>query len=158
MRTTAELPFLAPALRRLLEELPAPGDGLSRTERHALVAIDAGARTAPTAFVAAQQLEDAPFLGDTWFYRALSALGQGANRLVETGDGTPLPPPPPLIDHQRFARLALRLTALGERVLRGDADRVELLGIERWAGGTRLTPGHLWRFDPAERRLLPPPG
>jgi hypothetical protein len=29
---TAELPFLAPALRRLLEELPAPTDGLSRTE------------------------------------------------------------------------------------------------------------------------------
>ncbi|HEU5319134.1 MAG TPA: MerR family transcriptional regulator [Chloroflexota bacterium] len=93
-RETASLPFLAPALRRLLEELPAPTNGLSRTERHALEAIDAGARTPPAAFVAAQRLEDAPFLGDTWFYRSLSALGQGTNRLVETGDGTPLPPPP----------------------------------------------------------------
>src|SRR4051794_41642041 len=44
---TAALPHLAPALRRLLEELPAVGDGLSRTERHALAAIADGARTPP---------------------------------------------------------------------------------------------------------------
>jgi hypothetical protein len=40
-----QLPFLAPALRRLLEELPAPADGLSGTERRALQAIAADART-----------------------------------------------------------------------------------------------------------------
>ena len=73
---TTDLPFLAPALQRLLEELPAPTNGLSRTEQHALEAIDAGARTPPAAFVAAQRLEDARFLGDTWFYRSLSVLGQ----------------------------------------------------------------------------------
>src|SRR5437868_4452684 len=38
-RDTAELPFLASALRRLLEELPAPADGLSGTERRALPAL-----------------------------------------------------------------------------------------------------------------------
>ena len=74
---SAQLPFLAPALRRLLEELPAPADGLSGTERRALQAVAAGAHTPPAAFVAAQRLEEAPFLGDAWFYRALSALGQG---------------------------------------------------------------------------------
>ena len=76
-RETAQLPFLAHALRRLLEELPAPADGLSRIERSALQTIAAGARTPPASFVAAQRLEDAPFLGDAWFYRALSVLGQG---------------------------------------------------------------------------------
>jgi hypothetical protein len=126
---TADLPFLAAALGRLLEELPAPTDGLSRTERHALEVVDAGARTPPAAFVAAQRLEDAPFLGDTWFYRSLCELGQGTNRLLETDDGTPLPPPPPLGDSRLFARLPLRLTRNGERTLRGDGDRVELLGI-----------------------------
>jgi redox-sensitive transcriptional activator SoxR len=153
---TAELPFLAPALRRLLEELPAPADGLSRTERHALEAIAAGADTPPVVFVAAQRLEDAPFLGDAWFYRALSALGQGPARLLETGDGTPLPPPPPLADNQRFARLRLRLTANGERALRGEADRVELLGIDRWIGGTHVTPRNAWRWDAAKLTLVPP--
>jgi redox-sensitive transcriptional activator SoxR len=153
-REATELPFLAPALQRLLEELPAPKDGLSKTERHALEAIDAGARTPPAAFVAAQRLEGAPFLGDTWFYRSLSALGQGANRLVETDDATPLPPPPPLGDSQLFARLQLRITPTGERALRGKADRVELLGIDRWIGGTHLTPDNTWRWHAGKRKLV----
>jgi DNA-binding transcriptional MerR regulator len=155
-KETTPLPFLAPALQRLLEELPAPTTGLSRTERHALEAIDAGARTPPAAFVAAQRLEDAPFLGDTWFYRDLSALGQGPSRLIETEDGTPLPPPPPLGDNHLFARLPLRLTPNGERTLRGKADRVELLGTDRWIGGTRITTEHIWRWDPTRRELVPP--
>ena len=64
--------------------------------------------------------------------------------------------PPPLGDGQAFARLALRLTAAGERVLRGEADRVELLGLDRWLGGTHVTAGHAWRWDPTARRLVSP--
>jgi DNA-binding transcriptional MerR regulator len=158
-RDTAQLPFLAPALRRLLEELPAPADGLSGTERRALQAVAAGAHTPPAAFVHAQKLEEAPFLGDAWFYRALSALGQGEARLLETTDGRPLPPPPPLSDSQRFVRLGLRLTATGECTLRGEADRVALLGIDRWIGGTHVTPDNTWRWDADEPKLVrPSPG
>jgi redox-sensitive transcriptional activator SoxR len=153
---SAQLPFLAPALRRLLEELPAPADGLSGTERRALQVVAAGARTPPAAFVAAQRLEEAPFLGDAWFYRVLTALGQGTTRLLETDDGTPLPQPPPLSDSQPFARLQLRLTATGERTLRGQADRVELLGVDRWIGGTHITPDNTWRWDTTEHQLLRP--
>jgi DNA-binding transcriptional MerR regulator len=156
LRETAHLPFLAPALRRLLEELPAPADGLSQTERCALQAVAAGARTPPSSFLAVQRLEEAPFLGDAWFYRILSALGQGETRLLESDDGGPLPPPPPLGDSEPFARLGLRLTPAGERTLRGDADRVELLGIDRWIGGTHVTPDTTWRWDPGELKLLPP--
>jgi hypothetical protein len=152
-REDAALPFLAPALQRLLEELPAPGSGLSGTERRALQAVAAGARTPPAVFLAAQQLEDAPFLGDAWFFRTLSALGQGSSRLVETDDGEPLPPAPPLGDDGRFARLRLRLTPTGERTLRGEADRVDLLGLDRWIGGTHVTRHALWRWDPVERQL-----
>ena len=152
-RDSAELPFLAPALRRLLEELPATSDGLSGTERRALEAVAAGAQSPPAAFVAAQRLEDAPFLGDSWFHRSLSALGQGASRLVETAEGAPLPPAPPLGDGRKFARLQLRLTATGEATLRGEADRVELLGIDRWLGGAHVTTGDLWRWDAAGARL-----
>jgi hypothetical protein len=157
-RETAHLPFLAPALRRWLEELPAQGDGLSGTERRALRSLAAGATTPADAFGAAQRLEAAPFLGDTWFYRALSALGQGGGRLVETDDGSPLPAAPPIGDGDAIARLRLRVTAAGERVLRGEADRVELLGVDRWVGGSHITPDNAWRWDPAGRRLVPPPG
>jgi hypothetical protein len=155
-RDTAQLPFLGPALRRLLEELPAPADGLSGTERRALHAVAGGANSPPDAFIAAQRLEEAPFLGDAWFYRALSSLGQGERRLLETDDGTPLPPPPPLGDSQHFARLQLRLTATGERTLRGEVDRVELFDIDRWIGGTHITPDNTWRWDTTELKLLPP--
>jgi len=155
-RDTAQLPYLAPALRRFLEELPAPADGLSGTERRALQAVAAGAHTPPDAFVATQRLEDAPFIGDAWFYRVLSALGQGEARLLETEDGTELPQPPPLSESQWFARLQLRLTATGERTLRGEADRVELLGIDRWIGGTHVRPDNLWRWDTTELKLVRP--
>jgi hypothetical protein len=150
-RDEPQLPFLAPALQRLLEELPAPGDGLSGTERRALTAVAAGRGTPQAAFVAAQDAELAPFLGDTWFFRTLAELGGGPNRLLETADGEPLPPAPPVGDGQAFTALPLRLTETGERVLAGEADRVELIGIDRWVGGTHVTAASVWRWDAGER-------
>jgi redox-sensitive transcriptional activator SoxR len=150
------LPLLAPALRRLLEELPAPGDGLSGTERRALEAIGAGASTPAAAFVESQRLEDAPFLGDAWFYRALAAVGCGPARLLETEGGDPLPRPPPLSDGQVFSRLRLRLTDHARRVLGGESDRVELLGIDRWIGGTHVTTENAWRWDREAGVLVAP--
>ena len=157
MRETEALPFLAPALRRLLEELPAPRDGLSGTERRALQAIAAGADTPGSAFVAAQRLEEAPFLGDTWFFRTLSQLGGGDGRLIETDEGRPLPPAPPLGDAGIFTGLRLRLTANGAQTMEADADRVELLDLDRWIGGTHVTSRNVWRWDPQNAELRPPP-
>jgi Domain of unknown function (DUF1835) len=153
VRGAPVLPFLAPALRRLLEELPAPGDGLSATERTALRAIADGAASPAAAFVAAQDAEAAPFLGDTWFFRALAEVGAGDARLVETLGGSELPAPPPLGDGRRFAGEHVRLTRAGERVLRGEADRVELLGVDRWLGGTHVTTESPWRWDPDAEQL-----
>ena len=150
------LPFLAPALRRLLAELPAPADGLSGTERRALQAVAAGAATPIRAFLAAQDLEDAPFQGDAWFFRALAGLGRGPSRLIETQDGEELGAPPPLGDGPSFTGQPLRLTPAGHQVLAGQADRVALLGIDRWLGGTHLTPAATWRWDPATGQLTPP--
>jgi hypothetical protein len=156
VRGASALPLLGAALRRLLEELPAPGDGLSATERTALRAIEAGASTPTAAFLGAQDFEPAPFLGDGWFFRALAELGRGEARLVETADGDELPAPPPLGDGRRFAGLPIRLTATGRRALAGDEDRVELLGIDRWVGGTHVVPDAVWRWDPDRQRLLAP--
>ena len=150
-----ELPYVRAALRRLLEELPAPRDGLSTTERAALRTLADGARTSVAAFLAAQDLESAPFLGDAWFFATLADLGRGPHRLVETEDGEDLPVPVPESNH-RFGQLAVRVTERGERVLAGEADRVELLGIDRWVGGTHVVPDAVWRWDAEERRLLVP--
>jgi hypothetical protein len=152
---TAALPHLGAALRRLLEELPAVGDGLSRVERQALQALAAGARTPHEIFLAAQRAEEAPFLGDAWMWARLEDLGRGAHRLVQTTAGEPLGPAPPRPGGERFAEQRLELTAAGRAVLAGEADRCALLGLERWVGGIHLSgPGPAWRFDRATGRAV----
>jgi DNA-binding transcriptional MerR regulator len=121
------LPFLEPALRRLLELL-------------------AEAPATPAAlFVAWQTREAAPFLGDAWFYGSLAVLGAGAGRLVALAGGDPLSAPPPHGDPGAFAGSTIELTRNGHAVLAGAADRVELLGIDRWLGGTHLEADSVWR-------------
>jgi hypothetical protein len=41
-------------------------------------------------------------------------------------------------------------------VLEGQADRVTLLGLDRWVGGTHLVPSTTWRWDPAAQILINP--
>ena len=128
------LPYLAPALGRLLEELPGTRDGLGRTERQLLEAVAGGARTRIDAFLASMAREEAPFMGDTIAFDRLDEL----EGLVD-GNGS------------------LQLTAAGEAVLAGRADRVELLGFDRWLGGLHLrAEGPLWRWD-RERGVLTGP-
>ena len=143
-------------MQRFLAELPAVTDGLSATERAVLQAIAAGAHTPPAVFLATQDLEPAPFHGDSWLYRVLVGLGVGQARLVETDAGGELPAAPPPGDADAFAGLRVRLSRTGEQVLAGQADRVELLGVDRWVGGTHVTPGNLWRWDAAAGQLVPP--
>jgi hypothetical protein len=132
----ARLPFVAPALRRLLEELPGARDGLSRTERALLAAVVAGARTREQAFVDAAESEEAPFLGDATAFARLKELARGPEPLL-TGE--------------------LALTAAGADVLAGHADRVALNGFDRWLGGVHLRAGDgLWRWD-GERAVLVEP-
>jgi hypothetical protein len=152
---TAALPHLAPALRRLLEELPGVGDGLGRIERQALDALAGGARTPYDVFLASQRAEEAVFLGDAWMWSRLFELGQGEHRLVQTTDGAPLGPPPPRPGSDGFARQALELTAAGRAVLAREADRAALLPLDRWVGGIHVTgPEPAWRFDRATGRAV----
>jgi hypothetical protein len=45
---------------------------------------------------------------------------------------------------------SLVLIAARTQDLGGEADRVELLGVDRWLGGTHVTP-KTWRWDPNAR-------
>ena len=65
--------------------------------------------------------------------------------------------PPVAARDPESGAVELALTAAGRRVLDGEADRVELLGIDRWVGGTHLLPGAVWRWD-GERRSVVAPG
>jgi hypothetical protein len=76
------LPYLAAALRRLLEEHPWVGPGLARSERQILRAVAAGARTPAEIFGATQQMEEAPYMGDSWLFGRIDALAQGDRPLL----------------------------------------------------------------------------
>jgi hypothetical protein len=105
-RDTSALPYLEPALQRLLEER----SPLSRTKRQLLAALAQGPSRPPQLFVANQQAEDAVFLGDTWCFRQLHELAQD-------GLVTELPAPPPSGDYAAFVATPVELTPAGRAVL-----------------------------------------
>jgi hypothetical protein len=93
-------------------------------------------------FRVAQSREAAVFLGDVVFERHLVDLAAEPRPLVE-----------------RTASELWMLTPAGRSVLAGERDRIELRGIDRWLGGTRLlAPRQVWRWDRTARRLVPPRG
>ena len=131
------LPYMRAALARHLEEYPDTDGGLSRTERQALEALEAGDRPLPGLFHAAHHEREAPiFLGDTVFEGMIDALSSGDEPLVRVRD-------------------EVALTAAGREVLAGRRDRVETLGIDRWLGGVHLRGRRVpFRWDRRMRRIV----
>lgn len=123
------LPFLRAALVRLCEEYPLCGDGLSRSQRQALLAVSQGPAMAAELYRRAQAREEAHFQGDVAFARMLDDLCDERAALLESGDR------------------GFELTALGRRVLGGDADWLDSHAIDRWIGGVHLTADHIVRWD-----------
>lgn len=135
------LPHLAPALHRLLEEYPGARDGLSRTERQMLQALEAGPLPFGKLFRAAHlEREEAEFLGDLvfkWQVRRLADATVPLLRVAERGGDR------------------IELTPAGADALRGRFDHVEVNGVDRWIGGVHLQ-GRvtIWRWDLERRRLV----
>lgn len=133
---TPELPFLAPALMRHLQELPWTTDGLSLTERLTLRAIAEGAATPGQCFRDLYgRLEPQPFLGDIMYWPIVIALARAKMAAVTEPEDWQSP---------------IALTTFGKDLLAGKADWVETNGIDRWVGGVHVTPANLWRWDPSD--------
>ena len=143
----SDLPHLAPALRRHLEQFPSMTNGLSRTERQALEAVASGITRLHDVYVSSHHnREGAVFMGDAAFLVHVAAL---------------LEPPRPLLrrnDDLRLSRLSLddavTLTEDGRVVLTGELDRVATCGISRWLGGVELAGnGPVWRWDATRQTM-----
>ena len=137
-RRTRGCRYLAPALRRLLEELPGARDGLSRTERQLLAAV--GAR--------------APARASEAFLACMACRGGAVHRRHDR-----VRPP------RRAAAARILVTTdrsrsprTGATVLAGRADRVALLGFDRWLGGTAPARrgGRCGAGTPSEASLVGP--
>jgi hypothetical protein len=160
-RDTPALPFLGAALRRHLQQFPAVVSGLSRSERHLLEVLAAGPARPVPLFVAAQQKEEAPFLGDWPFWGYVHELSQGPAPLIARQDGGPFVLPEFSSDLRRqpaFLEQELTLTASGHTVLTGQADWMQSHAIDRWLGGVHLTGHHpAWRWDETQGRVVAMP-
>jgi hypothetical protein len=128
-----ELPFLAAALHRLLQEFPWTGDGLSRIERQAMEALSDGPLEFRELFPRAHHRREEPvFLGDAVLLWHLSRLE--ADGLVE--------------NRGRWA-----LAARGAQILSGKADAWRQPRRARWIGGYEVKDGRL-RWDADSARLV----
>jgi hypothetical protein len=130
-QTHGPLPLLGPALARQLQELPGASDGLSLTQRLVL-RILAEHGELPTDQVFSHLMtryEPLPYLGDLMFFALLRPMIDAACPLLEEGPG-----------EDRRQR-PLRITALGERLLQGQANWLDYAPPPRWVGGVRIVAG-----------------
>lgn len=163
-----DLPFLAPSLRRWLEELPAPASGLSLTQERALQALAEGPMIVGRLFGAVTEQDEAKFLGDMSFFLRLDEMAFGPEPLLT---GLPCPvhevprfspavagevPTAEELSYRSYAARTVTLTPAGRAALAGTLDHATANAIDRWQGGTHLKAGNIWRFDRRQGRLVAP--
>lgn len=122
------LPLLGPALARQLQELPGAEDGLSLTQRLTLrILAEKGEMPAGKVFGHLMMTyEPLPYLGDMMFNALLRAFIDAPHPLLHEQAGSEWP------------KRLVRLTALGERVVRGEVNWLDLEPAERWVGGVQI--------------------
>ena len=132
------LPFLGPAMRRLLEEYPWARDGLSRLERQVLEALRDGPLPFGELFPRAHhRREDPVWLGDT-------VLAWHLTRLAADG----------FVSMKNDACAA---TAHGLDIIEGKIDAWSSRRRPRWIGGYEVRDGRL-RWDGKGVRAISPGG
>ena len=143
---TGALPYLARALRRLLQELPWVTDGLTRSERRLLELASSGPLAVHSAFPLMSEGEDAYYITDGSLRQMLDDFAAAPSPLIDVV-GT--------FDDRTLPDATITMTDGGRAVLAGQADRIRLRGIDRWLGGIRLEgTGPMWRWDDARGRSV----
>jgi hypothetical protein len=148
------LPYLAFALWRHLEEFPSVANGLSRSEREALTAVEEGHATPVAAFMEVATRQESIFLGDIIFYSYLERLSGKKNPLLTWANGGAVVSPT-AENSREFVKRELKVTPLGRDVLAGRKDWQNINTQSRWLGGVEIEPGSKgWRWDPEERVVV----
>jgi len=150
-RDLSVLPHLRPAVFELLEELPARATGLGATEMRILELISAGYW---------HPFEIRPLYIGRYQRRVFNEEEFGV--LLESLAHGPRPAIAGLDDELRtlekdnyrnrieaWKRSRLSLTEFGKAVVAHKEDFSRHNPIDRWWGGTHLTNGNLWRWNPA---------
>lgn len=148
---TSALPYLAPALRRHLQEFPWTLDGLTRTERRLLILAANGPVDIRAAFTRMHDDETVFFIADGSFWSIVRDLASASPPLIEIRPGEEEKKDE---DRLTLPRGTMALTDPGRAVLAG-ADRIAVCGIDRWLGGVHVSElTGVWRWDPSGGRLV----
>jgi hypothetical protein len=142
------LEFLPAAVARFLEQYPAEGDGLSRSERQILACLEAGERRLDRLFEASQiECEECPFMGDWSFLGYVRELAAAPAPLLRPARAAAIPVVRKGVLPPAAWQVELDLTDEGRAVLAGSADRIAVQGIDRWLGGVHLAGRRVaWRY------------
>ena len=142
---TTELPYLAGAVIRQLEEYPDCRTGLARTARQALQIIARGVTRPGAVFGQYQETEERVFMGDASFWAILNELIESKPPLIQSSTGT--------LSFPLTSGTTVTITAAGEEVLAGKLNWLDCVELDRWIGGVHLTPDDIWCWDSATASL-----
>lgn len=153
-RAIDRLPFMGPAILRLLQEYPGVDDGLSRTQREILSVLDESPQGPVTLFHRCQERESPPFMGEWSFWWEVEMLCTAPVPPLAVAGGGPFVAPPAVAPlARRFVDQQLELTPPGQRLLLGSADYVEQNGLDRWIGGVHLQRDNSRRWSGRDQTL-----
>ncbi|MEM7237272.1 MAG: hypothetical protein AAF501_05545 [Pseudomonadota bacterium] len=142
----SELPFLAAAMQRYLEEFPDASTGLNRTETQLLRLMAESVHSPEHLFLRNMEMETALFIGDWPTYRILDALC--ANGLAACEPSPFRFPSFTSEKHAAFNAQRLSLTGMARRVLDGEEDAFGLMQRDGWLGGVELlVSSAIWTWD-----------
>jgi RNA polymerase sigma factor (sigma-70 family) len=144
---TSALPYLAPAIGRLLQEYPWTRDGVSRTERRLLELADGDGIALSKAFPRMHGGERVYYVTDASLAGLAETLSRTMPSLLTLDRST--------VEGGRALQGRVTLTDAGRSVLSGELDRVTTCGIDKWLGGVHLQNGaRLWRWDDTRQRIV----
>jgi hypothetical protein len=144
---TSGLPFLSESLKAHLQRFPATRNGLGRIENISLQLVDQGARRFNELFPAFSATEPIFGLGDAQVWHSLVEMCRAKNPLlIGMGQSSS-------ISKEISTEMSFDLTDAGRAVLNGEADQLELNGLNVWLGGVHLQDSNIWRWDEAGGRL-----
>jgi hypothetical protein len=145
------LPFLKDALQLHLERFPFVSNGLGRIQQRGLELIKGGARTFVDLFPRFWKTEPTYGLGDLQFWNALRRMNDVSEPLLKIKNGKA---PDPVLTPQNIHQITFEMTEAGDSVLNGEADFIELNGIDTWLGGVHLFGKEdVWRWDGENQTL-----
>jgi hypothetical protein len=127
------LPFLGPAINRLLDDRPSEEDGLSRTERTILDCLADGPMDGVELFVEQQKTEDAAYMGDGSFELILQQMARPQRPLVLITENSARAKNGSSTGHA-LRGISYECSSFGTDVLSGRKTAINQLP-ERWMGG-----------------------